>query len=330
MMLTRTMGNAGLVITPIGIGLAALGRPGYINVGHGKDIGKDISTSHMEANAHKVLDAAWDGGVRYFDAARSYGKSEQFLASWLSKRSIDPNDITVASKWGYIYSADWSIHAKKHEVKVHTLHNLNTQWLESQELLSKYLNLYQIHSATLESGVLENKEVLTRLSEIKSNGVKIGLSVSGIGQAKTILKALNVRIDGVRLFDTVQATWNLLETSASNALSEAHELGVGVIIKEAMANGRLIQQYEGSSIDLEPISKMSQRFSCSIDALIIAITAAQPFADVVLSGAGTVDHIQSNLSQVDIKLHQFVAEELNYLKQDALTYWNERSALPWN
>ena len=45
----------------IGLGLAALGRPGYINLGHGDDIA-DSSRERMERAAHAVLDAAYDGG----------------------------------------------------------------------------------------------------------------------------------------------------------------------------------------------------------------------------------------------------------------------------
>ncbi len=44
---------------------------------------------------------------------------------------------------------------------------------------------------------------------------------------------------GQPLFDSVQATWNLLEQSAGAALLEAQQRGVSVIIKEGMANGRL-------------------------------------------------------------------------------------------
>ena len=69
----------------IGLGLAALGRPAYINLGHGEDVA-DPSVERMERTAHEVLDAAYEGGVRWFDAARSYGRAEDFLASWLASR----------------------------------------------------------------------------------------------------------------------------------------------------------------------------------------------------------------------------------------------------
>eukprot|EP00729_Bicosta_minor_P019759 gene19759-11671_t len=88
---------------PIGLGLAALGRPGYINLDRAVDLGDESERSHadMEAQAHKVLDAAWEMGIRYFDCARSYGSSEQFLASWLSARKIQSDAVVVGSKWGY-------------------------------------------------------------------------------------------------------------------------------------------------------------------------------------------------------------------------------------
>ena len=78
----RTLGATGLPVSPLGLGLAALGRPGYINLGHDGDVG-DTDVDAMERHAHEVLDAAYEGGVRYFDAARSYGRAEAFLASWL-------------------------------------------------------------------------------------------------------------------------------------------------------------------------------------------------------------------------------------------------------
>jgi aryl-alcohol dehydrogenase-like predicted oxidoreductase len=80
---TRTLGPTRLPVTAIGLGLAALGRPGYLNVGHGVDLGSDRSEAALELRTHEVLDAAYAAGVRYFDAARSYGRAEAFLSSWL-------------------------------------------------------------------------------------------------------------------------------------------------------------------------------------------------------------------------------------------------------
>jgi aryl-alcohol dehydrogenase-like predicted oxidoreductase len=44
---------------------------------------------------------------RYFDAARSYGRAEEFLGGWLAARGIGPDEVAVGSKWGYTYTANW-------------------------------------------------------------------------------------------------------------------------------------------------------------------------------------------------------------------------------
>ena len=80
----------GLDATEIGLGLAALGRPGYINLGRDEDLGADRCVRALERRTHEVLDAAHAVGVRYFDAARSYGRAEEFLGSWLRSRDIEP------------------------------------------------------------------------------------------------------------------------------------------------------------------------------------------------------------------------------------------------
>lgn len=59
----------------IGLGLAAVGRPGYINLGRDEDLGADRSVEALRTRTHELLDAAYAQGVRYFDAARSDRKS---------------------------------------------------------------------------------------------------------------------------------------------------------------------------------------------------------------------------------------------------------------
>jgi len=119
----------------IGLGLAALGRPGYINLGHADDLARRYDVAEMRDHAGAVLDAAWSGGVRYFDAARSYGRAEEFLASWLAAHAIDPAAVTIGSKWGYAYTAGWKATAEVHEVKEHSIARLGQQIVESRALL---------------------------------------------------------------------------------------------------------------------------------------------------------------------------------------------------
>jgi hypothetical protein len=76
-------GATEVMVSRLGLGMAALGRPGYINLGHGRDLGAPRDVPSMAANARRVLDAALAAGVRYFrcDAAPSYALGETFLAA---------------------------------------------------------------------------------------------------------------------------------------------------------------------------------------------------------------------------------------------------------
>jgi len=316
----RTLGATGLPVSPLGLGLAALGRPGYINLGHAGDVG-DTDVEAMERHAHEVLDAAYEGGVRYFDAARSYGRAEAFLASWLGRRGLSRSDVTVGSKWGYTYTADWRIDVEEHEVKDLSVSTLRRQLGETRALIGEHLALYQIHSATIESGVLDDAAVREELARLREDGVRVGLTATGPRQAATIERALEV--GG---FDAVQATWNVHERSATSALAAAHEAGLGVIVKEALANGRLTARGDADG----RLTAAAREHGTTPDALALAAVLAQPWVDVVLSGVATVDTLRSNLAALDVAWDAQAEEALAPLAEPADEYWERRSELAWN
>jgi aryl-alcohol dehydrogenase-like predicted oxidoreductase len=326
------LGKTGLAVTRLGLGLAALGRSGYINLGHAADLHGDYDVAAMECRAHAVLDAARQAGVCYFDVARSYGRAEAFLASWLRSRAILPGAVTVSSKWGYTYTAGWRTRAERHEVKDHSLPTLRRQLAESRELLGQYLSLYQVHSATPESGVLENRLVLDELGRLRATGVRVGLTVSGPAQAETLRLALDVTVGGERLFDGVQATWNLLEPSAGPALARAHQAGVGVVVKEALANGRLTARNEDPAFATKRrlLEAVAARLGATLDALALAAAVAQPWADAVLSGAAGVGQLDSNLAALRVAWDGEAAEQLRAVAEAPQAYWATRARLPWN
>ena len=324
----RPLGSTGLTVSPVGLGLAALGRPAYIDLGRDADLGADRGVEALERRCHQVLDAAVGAGVRYLDAARSYGRAEAFLASWLRARGVDPAEVTVGSKWGYTYVGDWRMDADVHEVKDHSLAALTRQLGESRALLGGHLDLYQVHSATLDSGVLEDRSVLDGLARLRDQGVVVGLSSSGPGQADTIRRALEVSAAGVAPFACVQATWNLLEPSAGPALAEAGAAGWGVIVKEAVANGRLTPHGSGPAADA--LGRVAARHRVGVDAVALAAVLANPWADVVLSGAVTPAQLEANLAAVRVELDPGELEELAALAEPPERYWRERSALSWS
>jgi aryl-alcohol dehydrogenase-like predicted oxidoreductase len=295
----------------IGLGLAALGRPGYINLGHDEDLPLGRAVEDLRVRTHQLLEQAWQAGVRYFDAARSYGLAEKFLGEWLTPERR--TQLTIGSKWGYTYVGEWRHDVDTHEVKSHDLATFERQWPETLQALGGPPDIYLVHSLTADSPALDDKSLLDRLRELTDSGVRVGLSTSGPRQAETLRKAVDLGTP----FSAVQATWNVLEPSAGSALAEAHDAGWFVVVKEAVANGRLT-----SRAGETPFNEFAHQRGIAPDALAIGAAMAQPWTDIVLSGATTASQLASNLAyRVDGPLTEFT--------QQPEEYWTERSALPW-
>jgi aryl-alcohol dehydrogenase-like predicted oxidoreductase len=312
-------------VTRLGLGLAAIGRPAYINLHRSRDLPGSRSVSAMRTLAHGLLDHAFESGIRYFDAARSYGRAEEFLAGWLDLRGLRGGAVVCGSKWGYTYVGGWRMDALVQEVKDHSLNQLVSQLGESRRLLGDDLRLYQIHSATLESGVLDDREVLARLLALASEGVVVGLSVSGPRQAEVVARAMEVSVDGRNPFTVVQATWNLLQTAAGPALQAAHDRGWGVLVKEGLANGRLLEAGDAG----RPLAESAGRHGVGLDALALAAILSQSWCDVVLSGAVSPQQLDSNLKALKVNFEDGELTELAALAEDPAEYWGRRSQLPW-
>ncbi len=304
----------------IGLGLAALGRPGYITLGHGGDFGDGATVDDLRERAHAVLDAAWAAGVRYVDAARSYGLAERFLGEWLAAHPGRRDELTVGSKWGYTYTADWRIDADVHEVKDHSVATFERQWQETLDALGGPPDVYVVHSLTSDSPALDDAGLLAALTALADDGVAVGFSASGPNQGAVIDRALAMTTAGLAPFRAVQATWNVLEPSAGPALARVHDAGWFVVVKEAVANGRLTGRG-----DVTGFRAAAGAAGVAPDVLALAAVLDQPFTDVALSGATTVDQLRSNL-----RATATAPVALPDLAEDPKAYWATRSGLGWS
>ncbi len=313
----------------IGLGTAAIGRPQYINIRETKN-NTVFDQVNFIAKGKKILSQAYENGVRHFDTAPGYGIAEQILLEWIQEN--DPKDILVSTKWGYTYVANFDPNASVHEIKEHSLAKLNEQWEYSSQLLP-YLNIYQIHSATLDSGVLENEEVLNRLFELKQTyQIEIGLSASGANQNDIILKALEIKINGVELFDVFQITFNVFDQTLFQLQKELNDRNKKVIVKEALANGRVFPnlEYKHYKATYELLGKLVQKYKVGVDAIALRFCMDTINPYLVLSGVAEQNHLISNLQANSITL---LEEELIQLKKLAVlseNYWKERKQLVWN
>jgi aryl-alcohol dehydrogenase-like predicted oxidoreductase len=312
----------------IGLGTAAIGRPHYINIRQ-----EEVEIFDLEAfkqNGIAVLEMAYKQGIRYFDTAPNYGIAEELLLNW-AKAKADKT-IEIATKWGYTYTANFDINAETHEVKEHSLPNLNRQWEFSKDLLPN-LSTYQIHSATFETKVLENEAVLNRLAELKAiHHLKIALTTTGENQVEVLKKAMEIEINGSILFDAFQVTYNVFDQSIVRIANGLNAANKRLIIKEAMANGRVFPNVNFPNHEkmYAVLSQLATKYEVGVDAIALRFIAdtIQPFK--ILSGAAIREHLIGNLKVNDFNL---TIDEIELLKGFAVKptdYWRERKRLGWN
>lgn len=304
-------------MTRLGLGLAAVARPAYITSGRER-LGATRTVDDLRARTRELLDAAYAAGVRYVDVARSYGRAEEFLAGWLADHP-EIDDVEVGSKWGYRYVGGWRVDADVHEIKDHSLSAFTEQVALTRELLGARLDVYHVHSATPETGVLDDAAVHRAMASLRDAGVRVWISTSGPAQADTIRRGLDVRVDGEPLFTSFQSTWNPLDPSAGPALADAASTGARVILKEVFANGRL-----APGPDADPsAAALADRAGVPLDRLAVAAALANPWAWRVLLGPVDTEQLASNLTPADS------IDGLDALREPPEQYWATRGARAW-
>ena len=168
----------------------------------------------------------------------------------------------------------------------------------------------------------------------------MGLSVSGPNQDEIIAEAMKITVEGGgggdgdrksrRLFDSVQCTYNVLEQRAGPALNRAREAGMDIIVKEGMANGRILRD--------ETFLKICKRAGYEPDQLALGCVLAQDFEPRVLSGSISEGQLTSNLKAMEVAERlrntkdgsEVMREVMETCVADSETYWRDRSALTWN
>jgi len=312
----------------LGLGTAALGRPHYINLRQ-----EEVSEFDLESfkqNGVNVLEEAYHMGIRYFDTAPGYGIAEKIVLDWL--QSKNDKTIKIATKWGYTYVANFDAKAKVHELKEHSLSKLNEQWKVSKDLAS-HLQLYQIHSATLETKVLENEAVLERLAFLKNeNQLQMGITTTGTNQVEVIQRALDVSIDGNQLFDAFQVTYNILDQSVLSISEELARQNKKLIIKEALANGRLFRNKKFIHYRklFNYLEALAQKYQVGVDAIALNFCGNTLPKSMVLSGASNHIHLEGNIKAKSFTLTEDELQQLHVFRISEAMYWDERKLLAWN
>lgn len=249
--------------------------------------------------ARRIVSAAWEQGIRYFDTAQAYGDSETILGDALSRlpRPGEARLITKLSpktarqsKQGILASVEQSLR--------------NLQCTRLWALL-----LHSAESLTEESGIL-----IDALQEVKQRGWAdhVGVSVYGVKDAVKFLQS--------NAFDVLQAPYNAMDQSLrrQGVFALARKLNKYIFCRSIYLQGLLLLSEKEVPVKLRAavpgllqLQNLAQKSGMSIKEFVFhyAYTTSEGFP--IVFGAETVDQVIENCSMAERKSTPLPIEEIS-------------------
>ncbi len=214
-MVRRPLGRTGLSVSPIGFGAFKIGRNQKTKY---PDHYALPDADAVAALLHGVLDL----GINYIDTAPAYGLSEQRIGDAIGGRR---DEFVLSTKVGEIFEDgrsryDFSREAVRASVQ-RSLYRLRTD----------VLDIVFVHAPADDVRVLRETPVVETLLELRDRGLVRFVGLSG----KTV-EAERLALDWA---DVLMVEYHARDASHAPVLDQAHNQGVGVVVKKGLASGHL-------------------------------------------------------------------------------------------
>jgi aryl-alcohol dehydrogenase-like predicted oxidoreductase len=214
-MVSRSLGQTGLIVSRIGLGTTKLGRNTDVKYPHAFALPSD-------KQVNELLETALRSGVNLIDTAPAYGASEARLGSFVRSHR---DRLVLCTKCGEQYRNgsslyDFSAGAITASVEA-SLRHLNVD----------HVDILLLHSDGRDIEILTESDVLEALGRLKQSGKTRAIGIS----AKTP--------DGIReacrTLDVIMAPFSQKDPSLAEALRQAHQAGLGVLAIKGLSSGHL-------------------------------------------------------------------------------------------
>ena len=286
----RVLGKTGIKVSEISFGGVEIGIPYGIGIESQADM-------LDQAEAIKLLHAALDSGINFFDTARQYGQSEEIMGKTFKDRR---NSVVICTKCRHLRGNNKQLPA------IGTLRKIIDNSLrESLAVLqTEYVDVYMIHDPNLE--ILDNQEIAEVFSEYKKKGLtrSIGISTYTVEETRRAIESGR--------WDVIQLPFNLMDQRQSELFPFAHQRGVGIVVRSALLKGVLtdkgrnlhpelkeVQQHrdlynELLSDDVPRLSELATKFILShseVSSVLIGIDRMEYLRDTLAVANGRyLDH----------------------------------------
>jgi len=218
---TRSLGNTGIQVTPIGLGVMDFSGGGGL-------LGRVFPFIPQEEK-NSIIKATLNGGINWFDTAELYGKgvSERSLSDALKALGMADDEVVIATKWFPLFR---------------TAGNIPRTIRERIKHLDGYsIDLYQVHQPI---GFSSPEAEMDAMADLVEAGKihSVGVSNFGPERMRRAHQALAKR--GLPLASN-QVHYSLLhrDIEFDGTLETAKELGVTIIAYTPLAWGLLSGKY---------------------------------------------------------------------------------------
>jgi D-threo-aldose 1-dehydrogenase len=294
----------------------------------------NLFTAMSDEQAHAVLEAAWECGIRYFDTAPHYGLGlserrlgaflatkprDEFVVSTKVGRRLEPSPETsdeLDEEGGFVVPAD------PRRVWDPSPAGVRRSLDESLERLGlDRVDVLFLHDPDeyddMETSVASAVPALVALRE---EGL---VSAVGIGS-----KSVAAHLAGVRAGDLdllmVAGRYTLLEQPAAPELiPECRERGIGIVVAGAFNSGLLATstpgpgaRYEYGDAPAEVVEKAQRlamvcgKHGVELPAAALQFPLREPVVRSVVLGATEPEHVRQNVQRVAEELPDRLWEEL--------------------
>jgi aryl-alcohol dehydrogenase-like predicted oxidoreductase len=309
----RRLGKTDIEVTPIGLGVMQFSGDGILY--------RSTLAAINEGDTDRIVQAALDGGINWFDTAEMYGlgRSERCLAQALFKAGKEDAEVIIGTKWNPL---------------LRTARNI-PQTIENrlQNLDGYSIDLYMIHAPVCLSSIESQMGAMADLVEagkIRS----VGISNFNAEQMQRAQAALEKR--GLPLAVN-QVEYSLVQRKIerNGVLETAKELGVTIVAWGPLGSGLLTGKFHKDPQVLANTPALRQRrFQRVLEETRPLITKLQEIADhydvtpaqvalnwlihfhgeavVAIPGASRVHHAEESACAMQFELSE---KDLAYLDQ---------------
>ncbi|MEM5547774.1 aldo/keto reductase [Pseudoalteromonas fuliginea] len=281
-----------------------------------------------EETAHKILDLALSGGVKFIDTARAYGDSEKVIGGWLGKNNFE-NSSKVITKLGTLTNLKESSTLDEIEKEVR-----DSIYISCNNLKIDSIDILMLHRA--EHLIQFDGFILTMLKKLSLSGTIKELGVSVQTPEELDLALQYEQITHIQLpFNILDSKWKKSEKAIFD-IKKKRKLIIHVrsVFLQGLILSKSPSDWKKASINKPELMfswlNKCQSFTNSrnVQELCIRYIKSHLWIDSVVMGVNTVDELQLNMNA--FLLDDINPEQINYINDTNTFYNNEVLLNPSN